>query len=152
MLPAIMVLAVPASVRPFDAMNGMSSSVGRVPWEPIAPGNSRRGRRERPAGCRIAERDSGGRSWRAPPCRRSPWRGNRAVRPSTFVVEHPAVAPLGKARDRQARLTGFERAAPGTGASRLADYTPVETLVAGPLQTVDEIDHRPRRRVEKRDV
>ena len=35
-----------------------------------------------------------------------------------FVVEHPAIAALGKARDRQARLAGFKRAAPGIGAGR----------------------------------
>ena len=36
--------------------------------------------------------------------------------------------------------------------AELADHAPVEALVAGPLQAVDEVDHRAGRRVEQRDV
>src|ERR1700730_15969445 len=69
-----------------------------------------------------------------------------------LVVEHPAVAALGEAWDRQARRAGLERAAPGIRARRFADDTPVEALVARPLQAIDEVDHGPRRRVKQRDV
>src|SRR5439155_505442 len=67
-------------------------------------------------------------------------------------VEHRAVSPFSKARDRQARRAGLERTPPGIGAGRLADDAPVETFIARPLQAIDEVDHRARRRVEERNV
>src|SRR5271170_1747320 len=45
-----------------------------------------------------------------------------------FVVEHPAIAALGKAGDRQARLAGLQRTAPRIGAGGFADDTPIEAL------------------------
>ncbi len=69
-----------------------------------------------------------------------------------LVVEHAAVAALGVAGDRQARLAGGQRAAPGIGAGGFTDHAPVELGVAGPLQAVDEQDHLPGRGVDQADV
>jgi len=76
----------------------------------------------------------------------------RRQRHQHLVVEHAAVAPLGEAGNRQARLARFKRAAPGIGAGGFAHHAPVKALVARPLQAVDEVDHRARRGVEQRDV
>ena len=65
----------------------------------------------------------------------------RLQRHQHLLIGHATVASLGKARQRQARLTGLERPAPGIRACGLADHAPFEFLVAGILQAVDENNH-----------
>src|SRR5262245_4758009 len=58
-----------------------------------------------------------------------------------LVVVDAAVAALGEAGDGERRLAQLERAAPAVGAGALADDAPLEILITGPLQAVDEIHH-----------
>ena len=76
----------------------------------------------------------------------------RRQRHQQFLIRHAAIAPLGKARQRQARLAGFQRPSPGIRAGGLADNAPFELLVAGILQPVDQDDHLPRRRIDQADI
>src|ERR1700746_3771201 len=62
----------------------------------------------------------------------------RRQRHQHFLVRHAAIATLGKARQRQARLAGLECPSPRIRTGRLADYAPFEFPVAGILQTVDQ--------------
>ncbi len=76
----------------------------------------------------------------------------RRQRHQHLLVRHAAIAPLRKARQRQAGLAGLERPSPGIGARGLADHAPFEFLVAGILQPVDQNDHLARRRIDQTDI
>src|SRR5438128_2416465 len=69
-----------------------------------------------------------------------------------LVVEHAAITPLGEARDGKGGLAGGKRASPAVGAGALSHDAPIEFLVARPLQSIDEVHHGARRRIEESDV
>src|SRR5262245_3783984 len=60
-----------------------------------------------------------------------------------FIVQNAAVAALRKARNGERRLTPLECSTPTIGARALTDDAPVESLVAAPLEAIDEVHHGP---------
>ena len=109
-------------------------------------------RRARRSGYHRARSDSAGRSSPALHAddRLGEMRGRQ--RHQHLLVRHAAIAPLRKARQRQAGLAGLQRPPPGIGAGGLADHAPFELLVAGILQPVDQDDHLAGRRVDQANI